>query len=242
MIKIKVYNQEGKEVGEEKLDPVVFGVEVKSELVHQAVVAQMAKTRAPIAHTKTRGEVRGGGRKPHQQKGTGRARAGSIRSPIWKGGGVIFGPRKDRVFAKKINKKAKHKALLMCLSDKVASGWMKVLDKLEIGEGKTRELVKVLKNLGNLIKSQKLKVKSNESKVKKETKKQKNRKTEKQKNSVLISLVGKDDRIVRAARNIPGVATIRVDSLNVIDLLKYKYLLVTKDGIKKIEEKWRKNF
>jgi large subunit ribosomal protein L4 len=235
MLKIKVYNQEGKEVGEEKLDPAVFGVKVKPELVHQAVVAQMAKARVPIAHTKTRGEVRGGGKKPWRQKGTGRARVGSTRSPIWRGGGITFGPRKNRVFAQKINKKARRKALLMCLSDKKASGWMVVLNKLELGKGKTKELVKVLESLGNLIKSSKSKVKSSELKVKnKEIKKQKDKKIKGQKNSILVILVDKDDNVVRAARNIPRVATIRVDSLNVVDLLKYKYLLVTKEGVKRI--------
>ena len=230
MIKIKVYNQEGKEVGEEKLDPAVFGVKVKPELIQQAVVAQMAKARVAIAHTKTRGEVRGGGKKPWRQKGTGRARAGSSRSPIWKGGGVIFGPRKDRVFARKINKKAKRKALLMCLSDKVASGWMVALDKLELGEGKTKIITRIFLRIfanefANKEKDSPLAkgvrgLSSPLIKVK----------------SILIALEKKDKNVIQAVRNIPGIATISVNSLNVVDLLKYKYFLVTQEGIKKIEK------
>ncbi len=237
MIKIKVYNQNGEEVGEEKLDPAIFGIKIKPELIQQAVVAQLANARVAIAHTKTRGEVRGGGKKPWRQKGTGRARAGSIRSPIWKGGGIIFGPRKNRVFTKKINKKAKQKALLMCLSDKVASGWMVLLDKLELMEGKTKGFMKILENLGSLIQNVKIKKSiSSEKKDQNDKLKFKNNKL-----NILIALSNKNDKVIQAARNIPGIATISVDSLNVVDLLKYKYLLVTKKVIKKIEEKWGKD-
>ena len=118
-LKIKVYTQDGKETKELALNPAVFGVAVKESVVHQVMVAQMANSRVAIAHTKTRAEVRGGGRKPWKQKGTGRARHGSTRSPIWVGGGVTFGPRSDRNFSQKVNKKMKTKALFMCLSDKV---------------------------------------------------------------------------------------------------------------------------
>ncbi|MFA5420997.1 MAG: 50S ribosomal protein L4, partial [Patescibacteria group bacterium] len=104
-VKINVYNQEAKVVGEVKLSDKVFALEANSDLIHQALVAQMSNERQVLAHTKTKAEVRGGGKKPWKQKGTGRARAGSSRSPIWVGGGVTFGPRKDRNFTKKINKK-----------------------------------------------------------------------------------------------------------------------------------------
>ncbi len=147
MIKVKLHNQEGQEIGEQKLNPKIFDVEVNEDLVHQVVVAQMANSRQVLAHAKDRSEVRGGGRKPWKQKGTGRARHGSTRSPIWIGGGVTFGPTKERNFSKKINKKMKKKALFMCLSDKVANKKLLVLDKLEIPEAKTKILKSVLNKL-----------------------------------------------------------------------------------------------
>lgn len=147
MIKIKVYNQQGKEVGEDKLSEDIFKQEIKPMVVQQAVVAQQANRRLPIAHVKTRAEVRGGGRKPWAQKGTGRARVGSIRSPLWRGGGKSFGPRKDRNFSRKMNKKAKRQALLISLSDKVNNKKIILLDKLEISKAKTKELLKTFSKL-----------------------------------------------------------------------------------------------
>ncbi|MBU0707811.1 50S ribosomal protein L4 [Patescibacteria group bacterium] len=146
MIKVKVIDQAGKEVGEEKLDPKIFEVPIKQDLVHQAVVAQQANTRQVIAHTKDRSEVRGGGRKPWRQKGTGRARHGSSRSPIWIGGGITFGPRNDRNFSKGINKKVKRQALLMGLSDRAKNGKITILDKLELTSPKTKAIAELLKN------------------------------------------------------------------------------------------------
>lgn len=146
-MKVKIYNQSGETVGEEELDPAIFGVKAKDALIHQVVVALQNNARQVLAHTKGRGEVRGGGKKPWQQKGTGRARAGSSRSPIWKGGGVTFGPTKDRNFKQKINKKMKHGVLLMCLSDKAANDQLVVLDKLELAEIKTKKLNEILKKL-----------------------------------------------------------------------------------------------
>src|SRR3989339_449677 len=113
----KVYNIEGKNVGTVELPARLFGVEVKPEVVHQVVVGKQSNKRQVLAHTKTRADVSGGGKKPWKQKGTGRARHGSSRSPIWIGGGVTFGPRKDRNFGVKINKKMARKALAMALSD-----------------------------------------------------------------------------------------------------------------------------
>jgi len=214
MPKVKLYNQQGKEVGKAELPSEVFGVEMNADLVHQAVVAQMAKARQPIAHTKDRSEVRGGGRKPWQQKGTGRARHGSIRSPIWIGGGVTFGPTKERVFAKKINKKMKRQALLMALSSKVKDGELILLDKLEIAEAKTKKILEIIKNL--------------KSKIKKDIDK-----------GSLIILPAKDEKIIRASRNIPKVQTIGADSLNVVDVLKYKYLLMPQEAIKVIKKTYK---
>ena len=144
---VKCYDQLGKVVSQTRLSSEVFGVKVNPDLVHQVVVSQMANRRRVIAHTKSRAEVRGGGRKPWRQKGTGRARAGSIRSPIWRGGGVTFGPTKKRVFKKKINKKMKRKALLMVLSGKVKNNLLILLDKIKIDEPKTKLMAKILEKL-----------------------------------------------------------------------------------------------
>lgn len=146
-LKVKIYNEEGNIVGEENLDPKIFGVIPNSSLLHQAVVAYQANTRVTLAHTKDRGEVAGGGKKPWRQKGTGRARHGSIRSPIWVGGGVTFGPTSDRNFKEKINKKMKRKALLMSLSDKASLNHIIILDTFVMPEHKTKRVVTLLKKL-----------------------------------------------------------------------------------------------
>ncbi len=205
MLKVKVYNLEGKEVDELKLDSEVFGVEINPALVHQVVEAQNANARLTLAHTKTKGEVRGGGRKPWRQKGTGRARHGSSRSPIWIGGGITFGPRTDRNYSKKINKKMKKRALYMGLSDKVNENQLLVVEKLELPEIKTQKLVKILTKLPG-----------------------------KEAKSTLIVLAANDKNTIKAAQNIPKVKTILADSLNILDILQYKYLLIDKEGIKKI--------
>lgn len=147
MPKISIYNQEGKAVGELALNDAHFGVKPNPALVHEVVVAQRANARKAIAHTKTRGEVRGGGKKPWKQKGTGRARQGSIRSPQWVGGGITFGPTSERNFSQKVNKKAKRAALFMALSDKVASSRLVVLDAMNTEPAKTKLAAQVMKNL-----------------------------------------------------------------------------------------------
>lgn len=147
MLKVDILNLEGKKIGQEKLRAEVFGVEPNPELIQQAVVTQLANKRKAIAHTKTRGEVRGGGRKPWRQKGTGRARHGSIRSPIWRGGGVTFGPRNIRNFSLKMNKKARRKALFMSLTDKLKDKKIVLLDRLELQRAKTKDFLELIKKL-----------------------------------------------------------------------------------------------
>lgn len=208
-VKIKIYNQQAEEVGEMELSSKVFGVKVNEALVHQAVVTQMANERKVIAHTKDRGEVRGGGRKPWKQKGTGRARAGSSRSPIWIGGGVTFGPRNDRNFKMRLNKKMKQNAILMALSDKAANGAMTVLDKLEMTEFKTKMFKEMVENLKN------------------------------KKASLLIITDKADDKIKYSARNLPGVELLNLNNINIVDLLKYKYLIMTKAAVEKMEERYK---
>jgi len=210
------YNQKGEKLGRIKLPQEIFGIEMNSDLVHQIMVSQMANRRQVIAHTKTRAEVSGGGKKPWRQKGTGRARHGSIRSPIWKGGGVAFGPRKEKVFKKKIPKKMRRKALFMVLSSKVKDKELLVLDKLETKEPQTKIMAKMMENLRKKIEDFK-------------------------KGSVLFLLPKKDENLIKSLRNIKKVKTILARESNVLDLLKYKYLIIPKESIKVLKETFLKS-
>lgn len=214
MPRVNTYNTEGKKVGTAMLPSEIFDVKINTDLVHQVVVAQLANSRQVIAHAKGRSEVRGGGRKPWRQKGTGRARHGSIRSPIWRGGGVTFGPTKERVFKKKINKKMKRKALFMVLTSKIKDDELILLDKLDLKEPKTKLMSKTLEAL----------LKKNLPVGKTGQK------------SALVVIPKKDEKIIRANRNIPYTKTLWADSLNVLDLLSFKYLLMPKEAIKVIEK------
>lgn len=240
-LKTQVFSQTGEKVKEIELNPRVFRVEIKESVVHQVAVAQMSNSRVAIAHTKDRSEVRGGGIKPWRQKGTGRARHGSNRSPIWVGGGVTFGPTKDRNFSKKVNKKQKTKALFMCLSDKVNNDLFVLLDKLIINDGKTREIVSVLKNLKDVLKIKEIKKreKRKEGQVNLELENEKFN-VKKYKLNLLIIISKQDKNIVKACRNLDGVKIITADSLNVVDLLKYKNVLITEDSLGVIEKVYLK--
>ena len=209
-MKVPVYNQEGKEVGEALLPKEVFDVKLNSDLVHQVAVAQSANRRIVTAHTKNRGEVSGGGRKPWRQKGTGRSRHGSIRSPIWKGGGVVFGPRKDRDYSQKINKKMRRKALFMVLSSKAKEGNLVVIEDLKIETPKTKLIAEILN---------KLPVKGN---------------------SCLIAVPEKNENLLKASRNIEKTRMMAASDLNVLDLLNFKFLLMPKDSIKQIKSTFLK--
>lgn len=142
---VDIFNINKEKVGELDLEENIFGVEVKGHLLHEVVTWQLACRRAGTASTKTRGEVRGGGRKPWRQKGTGRARVGSTRSPLWRGGGAIFGP-KPRSYAYTMPKKVRRLALKMALSSKVASGQLVILDSYPFESPKTKDFIKVLEN------------------------------------------------------------------------------------------------
>ena len=205
-MKFPVYNQEGKEEGNVNLPKEIFEVEFNADLVHQVAVSLMANKRQISAHAKIRSEVRGGGKKPWRQKGTGRARAGSNRSPIWKGGGITHGPRKDRIFAVEIPKKMRRKALLMVLSEKAKSNNLIVLDKFNLEKGKTKEMAMSLSKLPckNV--------------------------------TTLIAMPDFDKKVFLAARNIKKIDIDDARNLNVLDLLNHKYLLLTKDSIKTIEK------
>ena len=230
---VKTYTQNGKESEKAELPSEIFDVKMNSDLVHQVVLSQMSNQRQVIAHTKDKSEVRGGGRKPWKQKGTGRARHGSIRSPIWKGGGVTFGPTKDRNFKKKINKKMRRKALFMVLSSKVKDKEMIILDELKISQPKTKEMVKIIQTsafafFSDKSMTDKSKVESRKSKVKNQS-------------SVLVALSKKDVDITRAVKNIQKVKTVQAKDLNVLDLLNYKYLMMPKKGIETIKTTFLKS-
>src|SRR3989344_1341683 len=146
-MKVDVYNEKGEVTGSTVLPKEIFQVPMNADLVHQVFISHTANQRQNSAHTKNRSEVRGGGRKPWRQKGTGRARHGSIRSPLWKGGGVTFGPRNEKNWQKDIPKKMKKKALFMVLSEKVKNNLLVILDALEIQSQKTKEMAKIINKL-----------------------------------------------------------------------------------------------
>ena len=205
-MKYPVYNQKGKQEGEITLPKEIFDIKFNADLVHQIAVSLSANKRQISAHSKTRSEVRGGGKKPWRQKGTGRARHGSIRSPLWKGGGVTFGPRKDKVYEKDVPKKMRRKALLMVLSEKAKSSQLIVLNKIDLEKGKTKEMALVISSLP--CKNQ----------------------------SCLIAMPDFDKKIFLASRNIKKTDLEDARNLNVLEILNHKYLLITKDSIKTIEK------
>lgn len=148
-MQVKLYNQSAQEIGQTELPDNVFALPANADLVHQIRVAMQANQRQPLAHAKFRSEVSGGGRKPWRQKGTGRARHGSTRSPIWKGGGVTHGPRKEKSYGQKINSKMARLALRTALSSKLADGQIKVIDGLNVTSGKTKDFLNTIKPWGN---------------------------------------------------------------------------------------------
>ncbi|TSD02013.1 MAG: large subunit ribosomal protein L4, partial [Parcubacteria group bacterium Athens0714_26] len=148
MAAINVYNQKGEIIEQMEL-PEFLTAQWKPDLVHQVVKSIMANRRKPVAHTKTRAEVSGGGKKPWRQKGTGRSRHGSIRSPLWKGGGTTFGPRSEKIYTEKINKKMLRAALISVLSKKVLDGEIKIFDTLELASNKTKPLAVLLQKIIN---------------------------------------------------------------------------------------------
>lgn len=213
-MKINVYNQQAKVVEEMDLNPKIFEVKPKQHLLAEAVRIQLSNARQGGANTKTRGEVRGGGKKPWKQKGTGRARAGSIRSPIWRGGGITFGPKANRNWELKLNQKAKTQALFMSLSDKVKENKLIVLDKLVLSAVKTKELIQIMEALKAGIagfgKNQ------------------------------LIVLSGKDEKLIKSARNLPFVNTIFARNLNLVEVLKADAVVVLKESLPIIEKTYLK--
>ena len=204
MPKVDVYDVEGKKVKTLELKEEVFGLTPNEAVVHSVLVNYLANQRQGTQSTKTRAEVSGGGRKPWRQKGTGRARQGSIRAPHWVGGGIALGP-KPRSYNYTVNKKEKRLAIKSLLSSKVLENALTVVDHLELKEIKTKEMAKILNNL-------------------------------KVEGKTVILLPEGNENVQKSARNIEGVKTLRVDTINVYDLLKHKNLVVTEDTVKKLEE------
>lgn len=209
-MKYSVYNQKGEIIEKTELPSDIFEVEFNPDLVWQIANCQMANQRKPIAHTKTREEVSGSGRKIWSQKGLGRARHGDIRAPIFRKGGVAFGPRKEKTFKRKISKKMKRKAILMVLSQKAKDNELILLDDLKIELAKTKLMARIIENLKSRIKNLK--------------------------GRILIAIPKYDKNLILATRNIENVKILEVRNLNCLDLLNYKFLLMPKDSIKVIEK------
>ena len=203
MPKTTVYDMTGKSVGEMELSDEIFGQEVNANVLHEVVRAYLANQRQGTQSALTRAEVSGGGIKPWRQKGTGRARQGSTRSPQWRHGGVVFAP-KPRDYTVRVNRKVKRIAMKSALSGKVQDSELIVLKDLDLQEAKTKEMVKVL----DAVKAEK----------------------------ALIVLPECNEIVERAARNIEGVKTALVGTLNVYEILKHKSLVLTEASVKKIEE------
>ena len=209
-----LYNQQAENIGTVELMDSVFAVPMNQDLLHQVVTSQASNKRQVIAHAKGRGEVRGGGKKPWQQKGPGRARHASIRSPIWRGGGVTHGPTKDRNFKKDINKKMVQAALKVALSSKVRDGQLFIIDALNIAQPKTKEMATVMKGftkvLGRL-------------------------------NNVLLVTPADSTTLFKSARNLPYLETIEARNLNPLILLSANRVIVLKSSLDIIEKMWGKN-
>ncbi len=201
----KVYNLEGKEVSTVSLPSNIFGLNWNADLVHQVVTSMQSSARQPVAHTKTRGEVRGGGKKPWKQKGTGRARHGSTRSPIWVGGGVAHGPRNDKDYDRKINRKMKAKALFTILSEKNRDGEMLFIESFNLSTPKTKDAKVTLAKLGNISGFEMLPKRRN--------------------NSALIVLPTVDDNTRRGLQNMGNLEIVEARNINPVTLMKFKYVV-----------------
>ncbi|MWC28285.1 50S ribosomal protein L4 [Paenibacillus sp. MMS18-CY102] len=204
MPKVALYNVSGSQVGEVELADNVFGITPNTHVLHSAVLLQQAAERRGTHKTKGRSEVRGGGRKPWKQKGTGRARQGSIRSPQWVGGGTVFGPT-PRSYGFKLPRKVRRLAIKSALSTKVISNEIVVLDQLALAAPKTKEFAAILNNL-------------------------------KVARKALVVTANYEDNVALSARNIPGVKFVAAEGINVLDVLQYDRLIITKEAVEKVQE------
>jgi large subunit ribosomal protein L4 len=221
-MKANIYNQKGEQAGTITLPKAVFNVPWNDDLVHQVIVSEQSNIRTSIAHTKDRGEVRGGGRKPWRQKGTGQARHGSRRSPLWRGGGITFGPRKEKDYSKKINKKMKAKALFTILSRKLKDDEIIFVDSFIFPEPKAKVAKKIITNLSKITGLDTL--------------------ATKRKNAMLLALGIKDKNTEKSFQNFGNILVEEARNLDPLDILTYKYLIVSepKNVIKFLENKLSK--
>lgn len=204
-MKTDIYNIQGKKAGQVELPDNIFGIAWNDSLMHQVVTAMQSNARTPVAHTKNRGDVRGGGIKPWKQKGTGRARHGSIRSPIWIGGGVTHGPRKEKNYTRTVPKKMRAKALFMALSRKLKDGEIMFVDSLGFASPKTADAKKALSALSGVKGFERLSAR---------------------KNAAFIAVPEKSLALDKSFRNIGSVEVGTVSDLNPVEVLKYKYLII----------------
>ena len=196
-----VYNQQGKKAGSVNLPETVFGLPWNADLVHQVVTSMLSSRRKGTAHTKDRGEISGGGKKPWKQKGTGRARHGSTRSPIWRHGGVAHGPRNEKNYDRKVNASMKKKALYTVLSAKLRDEEIVLVDSIKLAEIKTKLAKEVMDTLFD-------------------------KASKKRKNAILISLPSKDSNVEKSFKNFGNVSVVESRNLNPADILNYKYLAI----------------
>jgi large subunit ribosomal protein L4 len=208
---VDIYNQKNNKVDTMELPDSIFKTKWNPRLVHQVMTVQLSNSRVPLAHTKNRAEVRGGGRKPWRQKHTGRSRHGSSRSPLWVGGGVTFGPRKDKKFERKINKKMKVAALFSVLSKKMADKEIKILESLELESKKTKNFTAILKNIFGKISP-----------------------------SALISVPRRNKNILFAGRNVPKIKIVNDSSLSIYDCLTHKYIIFDKESVLQLVGRYAK--
>lgn len=204
MPKVALYDMSGAQIGELELNDSVFGIEPNQAVMYDFVKMQLANKRVGTSSTKTRAEVRGGGKKPWRQKGTGRARVGSSRNPVWTGGGIAFGP-KPRDYSYRLPRKARRLAMKSALSSKVLENNIIVVDQLSFDEPRTKQMVATLQALNS------------------------------GKKTLVVTADG-DPNVSKSARNIHGVKPLKVDFINVYDLLNYDTLLITRDAVAKVEE------
>lgn len=214
-----IYSNKGEKAGSLKLPENVFDLPWNGDLVHQVAVAMQANARDSVAHTKGRSEISGGGKKPWRQKGTGRSRHGSTRSPIWRHGGVTHGPLSEKDYSQKINRKMRTKALFTVLSQKLRDGEIIFVENFDLGGIKTKDASKILIGLSSIKGFERLKGK--------------------RKNTALISVKGRNEVVEKSFSNIPSVVVDKVEDMSVVDALSARYLIITapEDSIKFFESK-----